>query len=266
MNQYIFDNAAAQAAQRFGSLEKLYDPRTLGFLEATGVGPGWRCLEVGAGGGSVAAWMAERVGASGHVLVTDIDPRYLAALSAAEQPNLEVRHHDIGQDPLPEAAFDLIHARLVLIHVPQREAALASLVAALRPGGWIVVEDFDPTFIDHSFPASNHEDYAAFETMRVAMRRLMDQHGADGVWGRRLYRRFVDHGLANVGLEGHFAACPGGSPGALLYRANFEQVRREAVAAGLVTEEQADRAIAVLADPGFAFGSPVMMSAWGQKP
>ena len=73
MSQYIFDNAASQASQRFGSLEALYDPRTLTMLEATGVGPGWQCLEVGAGGGSVAAWLAERVGASGHVLVTDID-------------------------------------------------------------------------------------------------------------------------------------------------------------------------------------------------
>lgn len=266
MSQYVFDNAAAQTGQRFQSLEALYDPRTVRFLEATGVGPGWRCLEVGAGGGSIAAWLSERVGPSGHVLVTDIDPRHLEALAASGRPNVEVRRHDVGLDPLPEGAFDLVHARLVLIHVPQRETALARLVAALKSGGRIVVEDFDAAFIDRGFPAADPEGYATYDAMMAVMRQVTDRHGLDPVWGRSLYRRFVAHGLVDVGLEGHFAVWSGGSPGARLGRANFEQVRAEAVAAGLVTEEQVDHALAILADPGFSFGSPVMMSAWGCKP
>jgi len=41
MSSYIFDNAAEEpTAQRFASLESLYDPRTIRFLETTGVGPG----------------------------------------------------------------------------------------------------------------------------------------------------------------------------------------------------------------------------------
>jgi SAM-dependent methyltransferase len=266
VSQYIFDNAAVQAEQRFHSLEALYDPLTVRFLAATGVGLGWRCLEVGAGGGSIATWLAERVGPRGHVLVTDIDPRHLEALAASGRPNVQVQRHDVGLDPLPEAAFDLVHARLVLIHVPQREAALAGLIAALKPGGWIVVEDFDPVFIDRGFPVTDPEGYAAYDAMRVALRHLMDRHGLDPVWGRSLYRRFVAHGLADVGLEGHFTVWPGGSPGALLDRANFEQVRANAVAAGLVTDGQVDRAVAALDDPAFAFSSPVMMTAWARKP
>src|SRR6478609_9538002 len=80
---YIFDNAAErETEQRFGSLAALYDPRTIHFLEATGVGSGWRCLEIGAGGESIATWLADRVGDTGHVTATDIDPRFLATLSA----------------------------------------------------------------------------------------------------------------------------------------------------------------------------------------
>ena len=188
------------------------------------------------------------------------DPRYLEALAASGRPNVEVRRHDVGLDPLPEAAFDLVHARLVLIHVPQREAALARLVAALKPGGWILIEDFDPGFIDRGFPATDPEGYAAYAAVRAAVGQVMERHGVDPVWGRSLYRRFVAHGL-----EGHFAVRPGGSPGALLERANFEQVRAVAVAAGLVTDAQVDRAVAALDDPGFAFNSPVMMTAWGRK-
>lgn len=51
--------------------------------------------------------------------------------------------HDIVKDPLPAHSFDLIHARLVLAHLPARDQVLPRLVASLRPGGWLVVEDFD---------------------------------------------------------------------------------------------------------------------------
>jgi SAM-dependent methyltransferase len=266
LTQYVFDNAAVQAGQRFNSLEELYDARTIRFLEATAVGSGWSCLEIGAGGGSIAAWMADRVGASGHVIVTDIDPSYLAALAESGRPNLEVQRHDIGLDPLPQADFDLIHSRLVLVHVPQRLPALAKLVAALKPGGWIVVEDFDPAFIDRSFLATDVERYNDFGAMLAAMATVAGSHGLNPTWGRSLYRRFVDLGLVDVGLEGHFAAWPGGSPGARLFQANFEQVRSEAVKKEHVTEAQVDAAIAALDDPDFAFSSPVMMTAWGRKP
>ena len=67
MNAYIFENAAeAETAERFASLDALYNFRTFRFLETAGIGPGWHCLEVGGGSGSVAAWMAERVGPSGY--------------------------------------------------------------------------------------------------------------------------------------------------------------------------------------------------------
>ena len=78
MKPYIFDSAAeAETAERFASLDALYNFRTFRFLETAGIGPGWHCLEVGGGSGSVAAWMAERVGPSGSVLVTDIDLRFM---------------------------------------------------------------------------------------------------------------------------------------------------------------------------------------------
>src|SRR5262245_7876226 len=109
MTRYIFDNAAtAETAERFASLDALYNFRTFRFLETTGIGPGWRCLEVGGGSGSAAAWMAERVGPSGYVLVTDLDPRLMESAARCKFANMEVRRHDIGTDPLPEAAFDLI--------------------------------------------------------------------------------------------------------------------------------------------------------------
>src|SRR4029077_16621494 len=122
---YLLDNAAREAPARFDALSALYDQATIQHLENSGVGPGWRCLEVGGGRGSIAAWLATRVGPTGHVLVTDLDPRFL---DASKFPNLEVRRHNIVSDSLPEATFDLIHARLVLMHLPEREKVLERLV------------------------------------------------------------------------------------------------------------------------------------------
>ena len=265
VSPYVFDNAAVQAVQRFTSLESLYDERTIRFLKATGVGPGWNCLEVGAGGGSIAAWLADCVDANGHVTVTDIDPSHLSGLAAAELNNLE-SIHDVGVDLLPESAFDLIHARLVFVHVPKRVEAVSRLVGALKPGGWIVVEDFVQGFIDRGFPASDPERYKLFAKTLGAMEQVMRSHGLDPAWGTSLFRRFNDLGLVEVGQEGHFAAWAGGSPGARLFQANFEQVRAEPVAARLATDAEMDHAISELSSPDFAFSSPVMMTAWGRKP
>ena len=137
---YALDNSSRETPARFDALSGMFDRGTIRHLEDRGVSESWRCLEVGGGGGSITAWLANRVGPTGHVLVTDVDPRFLEPLSAQ---NVEVRKHNIVTDPLPNATFDLIHARLVLIHLPEREKVLARLVSALKPGGWLVDEDFD---------------------------------------------------------------------------------------------------------------------------
>src|SRR5262245_66684762 len=107
--------------------------------------------------------MADRVGPSGTILVTDIDPRFIEARQ--RYANAELRRHDIGTDPLPEQAFDLIHARLVLQHVPQRHKALARLVAALKPRGWLVIEEFDGRLVDRAIPLADASVAERFRKM-----------------------------------------------------------------------------------------------------
>jgi ubiquinone/menaquinone biosynthesis C-methylase UbiE len=267
MSPYVFDNAAeAETAERFASLDALYNFRTFRFLETGGIGPGWHCLEVGGGSGSVATWMADRVGPSGYVLVTDIDPRFMEGSAYCRPAHVELRRHDIGTDPLPEHAFDLIHARLVLQHVPQRQDALASLVAALKPRGWLVIEEFDGRIIDRAIATADASEGARFRKMGQALRRLLDERGFEADWPRRLYRHLKAAGLTEVGMEGHLAVCEGGGLGVSLDAANFAQVRKEAVARGLITDAEIDAVLARLDAPDFAVFSPVMFTAWGRRP
>jgi Methyltransferase domain len=144
---------------------------------------------------------------------------------------MELRRHDIGVDLLPEQASDLIHARLVLTHVLQRHQALAKLVAALKPRGWLVIEEFDGRLIDRTIPMPDAAA-ASFKRVVGALAQLMDQRGFDAEWPRQLYGRLKAAGLSEVGMEGHLAVREGGSLGASLDAANYAQVRKEAVAKG----------------------------------
>jgi ubiquinone/menaquinone biosynthesis C-methylase UbiE len=266
MGTYIFDNTAeTETADRFGSLDALYNPRTFRFLETAGIGPGSRCLEIGGGSGSVAAWMAERVGPTGSVLVTDIDPRFIAASRCRTLANVELRRHDIGVDTLPSAAFDLIHARLVLSHVPQRRAALHRVVAALAPSGSLVIEEFDPRSIDRTIPASDTAAAADFKRTIGALARLMEERGFSAEWARSLYGELKAAGLTSVGMEGHIEVREGTTMGATLDAANIAQVRGEAVGRGLINDHEIDAVLAALRTAEFAVFSPVMFTAWGRR-
>ena len=144
-SDYLLDNADPRAERRFDALGDLFDARTIEYLAGIGVARGWSCWEVGAGGGSIAEWLAGAVAPTGSVLATDLD---LRRLSATAVPGLTATSHDVVHDEIATGAYDLVHARLLLVHLPERERVLDSLVGSLRPGGWVVIEDFDNMFLD----------------------------------------------------------------------------------------------------------------------
>jgi SAM-dependent methyltransferase len=256
---YILDNAGKEASSRFPALSTAFDAGTVRHLENLGVSPGGHCLEVGGGGGSIAAWLAARVAPTGKVLVTDIDPRFLESLKL---PGTEVRRHDIATDTLPESAFDLVHARLVLLHVPEREKALARMVSALKPGGWLLAEEFDSSVFPD--PALNPGE--VLSKTHMAMARVVDEHGVDRKFGRRLFGRLRALGLDRVAAEGRTFMWGSGSPGPTLMHANYEQLRAEMITAGYVTQQEFDQDVAALDDSSFLMPSPILWAAWGRRP
>jgi len=256
---YLLDNAGKEAPGRFAALSALLDPGTIRHLEDRGVAPGWHCLEVGGGSGSIATWLAHRVGTTGRVLATDIDPRFLESLNL---PNLEVRRHDIATDPLPEAAFDLVHARLVLMHLPERETALARMISALKPGGWLIDEEYD-SFSMPADPAVNPGE-VLLQT-QVAMMRLLDDGGVDRLYGRRLIGRLRAHGLTSVNGEARAFMWQRGSLGATLVRFTYELLRGAMIDGNYITPQQFDEDVARLDDPDFLMPSAILWAAWGRR-
>ncbi|MEO6528176.1 MAG: methyltransferase domain-containing protein [Gemmatimonadaceae bacterium] len=258
VSPYVLDNAGPEAATRFPALAATFDADTIRRLEQLGVADGSRCLEVGGGGGSIAAWLASRVGAAGRVLVTDLDTRFLESLHL---PNTDVQRHDIATDPLPSDAFDVVHARLVLSHVRERDRALARMAAAVKTGGWILIEDFDATMVPD--PALHSAE--VLSTTYVAVTRLMADRGVDRRYGRRLFGCLRALGLQSIAAEGRTFMWQAGSPGPLLMRANFEQLRDDLVDGGYVTASEFERDVAALEDPEFVMPSPILWAAWGRR-
>ncbi|HEV7579328.1 MAG TPA: hypothetical protein VGO77_02760, partial [Mycobacterium sp.] len=76
---YLLDNQQGEARTRFDALARLFNASTFRHVDALGIGGGWRCWEVGAGGSSVPSWLVARVGPAGHVLATDIDVSWMTA-------------------------------------------------------------------------------------------------------------------------------------------------------------------------------------------
>lgn len=257
---YLLDNRQNEAGQRFDAFATLFDPTTFRHLTDLGLGPGQRCWEVGAGGTSVVSWLAKRVGPTGKVVATDIDT---SLLLPAACPPVEVRVHDVGAQEPPGEGFDLVHARLVLVHVPDRDRALRSVIQALRPGGRLLIEDADPALQPLICPDEYGPEQQLANRLRKGFRRLLAERGADLSYGRRLPRLLREAGLRDVQADAYF---PLTSPAcAALESATVRQIRDRLVAAGLATDEDIDQHLANVAAGGMDLATAPMISAWGRK-
>ncbi|MEV5983212.1 methyltransferase domain-containing protein [Streptomyces sp. NPDC052114] len=257
---YLLDNRQSEAGIRFGALSELFDPVTFRHVDRLGLTTGMRCWEVGAGGPSVPLGLAERVGPTGTVVATDIDVSWTRDIAT---DGIEVLRHDVAADPPPPGGFDLVHARLVLVHVTDRAEALRRMVQALRPGGRLLLEDADPGLQPLLCPDESGPAQQLANRLRAGFRSLMAGRGADLSYGRTLPRLLREAGLQDVRADAYF---PITSPAcAVLEAATVRQIRDRLVAAGLATDEEIDRHLANIASGDLDLATAPMISAWGRR-
>jgi len=252
----------AEENDRLSLLEQLYDP--LSRRRRSLVQPGWRCLEVGAGRGSMAVWLAEMVGPAGHVVATDVDVAYLRRL---EVPNLEVVEHNILEDPLDQlgpGSFDLVCSRLMLFHLIQRqESAIRQMVKCLRPGGWLIDEDADwgtvaPVDPSHPLYPGYHEAWRDGDWWTV--------RGYDKNFGRKLPALFEHCGLDDIRHEAATEVVRGGSPWATWWAVTIKVIN-ELGGSGAVESYQREVEImsGALADPTVLVLRELLHACWGRR-
>ena len=261
MAGYILDQTWELEAERLEALQQSCDPVTIEHLRGAGVGAGWQCLEVGAGRGSIARWLADRVGEGGWVLAVDLDT---TLLEEHRDDVLEVRRLDILRDPLPQDRFDLVHARHVLGHLAERTAALRRLVTALRPGGVMLVEDFDWRWTQHGeWPCDLVEHGELVSRVWAAALEVMRAGSYDATWGARLPSALRAAGLVEV--RGEVRAVIGDGDFARCMYLTIVRFRDRIADAGFCAEG-VDRCLELLADPSNCVTAPLTFSVWGRRP
>ncbi len=228
---YAFDNDSVHADDQLALLGELLDPFTTRRLERLGVAQGWQCLEVGAGAGTVANWLADRVGIDGHVTATDIKPQRIVA-----RDNLTARRHNIVTDALPVRTYDLVHARLVLMHLPQRQMILDRLLMTLKPDGVLLLDEFDVSYAP-VLEVPEGADPELFGKFNDALMAHLTSAGANVSWGRHASAAMRLAGYADVQAEAELQIWRGGSPGCRLHHSNSLQLNDGLIASGMTARE-----------------------------
>jgi 2-polyprenyl-3-methyl-5-hydroxy-6-metoxy-1,4-benzoquinol methylase len=252
----VFTQQSAAEDERLSLIEDEQDPHTTARIEAFGIATDWHCLEVGAGKGSMARWLADRC-PSGRVIATDLD---LSRLRHNGRPNLEFHQHDIEVDEFHPGSFHLIHARAVLTHLRDPQAICDRMAGWLRPGGWLLVAD----------PASFSVESSPHELMRkagAAATAVMQQMlGTRANWARSYPSPLLRAGLVEVGAECVLRTMQGGTREAVMFDLMLAQIAGPIVASGQITAGELAELRAQLHDPGFYDFPPAVIRAWGQRP
>ena len=255
--------------ERLRGQARSWDTATGRLLDEIGLGPGASCLDAGCGPGETMRLMAERVGPAGRVLGVDAD----AALGAMAQDMLHAAGHrqcafhaqDLAAgEPIPGAPFDLVYARLLLFHLPQRIEVLAWLWDAVAPGGHLLVQDYDLRV------ASTLPQLDCAEEMLRVFTGAFGAAGADISAGTRLPRLFGHAGVGSPdGTDVAGRVEPLGTGRVILER-TFRSILPAALAHGVTTRERAAAALAALDRDAARFPDrpmlwPLLVGAWKRK-
>lgn len=246
--------AASRESDRLLALAAVFDQFSHHHLATLGAGPGWRCLDVGSGVGTLASWLA---GQGADVTAIDRDTSFL---SDARKAGVRVVEADLLDDGFDPGLFDLVHARFVLVHLREREHVLRRLASWVRPGGWLVVSDS----ADLGTATSPNDEYR--RVMAALWRALAESIGTEIDYGRRYPAALSACGLGSLGASVDVPAMTAGSPAASFWRLTLEECRAAIVATGLVDDDAVERVLRYTEAPGTWDLSLAMITAWGRKP
>ena len=221
-------------------MSRLLDPMHRRHIDRLGIGPGARTLEVGCGNGSMSAWLAQRIAPGGRAVAVDLD----LSLVSADPAGLEFRQADILAGPVEPGDFDLVTARAVLHHVGDAEAAVANLLASVRPGGAVLL--IEPDFLPVS--VAEPPEVRAFWAGWLAW---ADEQGIDYFIGRRLPAMVSRLGLEHVGATAETALYRGRSLWAQYWRQTVIELRPRLTASGHLDDRLIDAFLAHCADPAW---------------
>jgi SAM-dependent methyltransferase len=229
---------------------------------------GGRALDLGCGPQGVLDLLAERVGPTGHVLGID---RNYESVAAARQfaagralKNVKVLQRDAAAVGLPGDIFNLVHARLVLVNVPNPEAIVAEMVRLACPGGMVASHEAD------YLPHLCDPPLRAWDRLFQIYRDYSSANGIDLFIGRRTHRLFREAGLVNIEVNPVIHVYPQGHNRRTIFWDFLQNVRDSIVEQGLIADSEFSELLAELKEHldrrDTLVVSHLFFQLWGRKP
>jgi predicted O-methyltransferase YrrM len=205
--EYIFESAQEnEEFERMKQIEDTFDEKTKELIQNSGIAPGWNCLELGTGAGSVLKWMSFAVGNEGNVIGIDKNIKFIKSIDAN---NIQKIEGDILAIELESNSFDLIHARYVLIHITESEKVIKKLIKALKPGGVIILEE--PDFTSAKIISDRQPHEQAHQRVNEAMNQMFINLGLNPSFGLKLPSILQSNGIQMEKVTGNQHLCCGNS-------------------------------------------------------
>ena len=256
MSGYVLPHELAGEQYRLELMSALLDPLERSHIKRLGICPGWRCLELGCGNGSIAKTLAEYVAPTGHVVASDLDIRYIQGLQV---PCLEVRRIDLLEGQIEEEYYDFVVARALLHHLTPARIGLERMVKALKPGGFLlsIEPDMLPCMVTE--PDTIHDFWRGWLTWSV-------EAGIDYFVGRKIPKWLDSMGLKNVAGEGYTAHFNGGSLWAQYWLQTMNELAPVLLSSGYITKGVLEECKSWYRDPHYWTSMMTYTASWGEKP
>jgi trans-aconitate methyltransferase len=243
-------------------------PQSADLLGRIGLRPGQSAIDLGCGPSGILDLLSVAVFPGGRVTGLDADPAHIAMARqyAGERglANVEVVTADARHTGLPSDSFDLVHARTVLVTIPEPEEVLAEMVRLARPGGWVASQEPD---IENAFC---YPPLPAWDRLREIFRASFGRSGADLLIGRRLPELYQQAGLEDIEVVVHAPVYPAAHSRRTILPDLVRSLRPMILDLGLSDERELtelDRAVREhLADPRTLALAHLLVVAWARKP
>jgi ubiquinone/menaquinone biosynthesis C-methylase UbiE len=265
--QYLLGHSLAEQERLRQQSQQLADEARW-LLDQLDIPPGARVIDLGCGPQGILDLLSERVGPDGTVVGLERNERVLqqARTFVADNhlTNVEVLQGDAKVTRLPRGSFDLVHARLVLVNVPEPEQIVAEMVALARPGGVVALHeaDYAPHLCEPPLPA--------WDRLFQVYENYSRMNGIDLFVGRRVPGMLRAAGLVDVQTNPVIHLYPHGHPRRMIFPQFVENVRDRLLAQGLLPEEELAGLMATLRnhleDPHTLVVSHLFFQVWGHKP
>jgi SAM-dependent methyltransferase len=264
---YALGSSAGESARLQRQADELA-PDSAALLDRAGVRPGQAAIDLGCGPRGILDLLAARVSPGGRVVGLDADPAHTAMaaafVSARALSGVEIVTADARHTGLPAGSFDLVHARTLLVNLPDPAAVMAEVARLAKPGGAVAVAEPDT---EHAlcYPPNR-----AFDRICEIFPVVFSRNGADPAIGRRVPELFRDAGLTDIKVESRTQMYPPGNSRRTIRLDLVNAMRPQIVEMGLASGPELDELDAAarphLEDPRTVVMSGLLFLVWGHKP